>query len=76
MVCFIYSKLKVFNPKRIHHKCFVPYIVENNALGSALTAENKQKLGTIENYESGTQATIKEACSGGPLVSCETAMAA
>ncbi|MGD8106443.1 hemagglutinin repeat-containing protein [Pantoea sp. FN0302] len=50
--------------------------VENNALGSVLAAANKQKPGTVANYESGTQAAIKEACSGGTPISCETAMAA
>ena len=50
--------------------------VENNALGSVLAAANKQKPGTVENYASGTQAAIKEACSGGTPVSCETAVAA
>ncbi|CAX59325.1 uncharacterized protein EbC_17940 [Erwinia billingiae Eb661] len=50
--------------------------VENNALGSILAAANKQKPGTTANYESGTQAAIKEACSGGTPISCETAMAA
>ena len=50
--------------------------VENNSLGSVLAAANKQKPGTTANYESGTQAAIKEACSGGTPVSCETAMAA
>nr|WP_160251020.1 hypothetical protein [Mixta theicola] len=50
--------------------------VENNTLGSVLAAANKQKPGTVANYESGTQAAIKEACSGGTPISCETAMAA
>lgn len=50
--------------------------VENNALGSVLAAANKQKPGTAANYESGTQEAIREACSGGTPVSCETAMAA
>ena len=50
--------------------------VENNALGSVLAAANEQKPGIVANYESGTQAAIKEACSGGTPVSCETAMAA
>lgn len=51
-------------------------VVENNSLASVLAAANKQKPGTIANYESGTQDAIKEACSGGTPVSCETAMAA
>ncbi|WP_246758244.1 VENN motif pre-toxin domain-containing protein [Erwinia phyllosphaerae] len=46
-----------------------------SALGT-LAAANKQKPGIVANYESGTQAAIKEACSGGTPVSCETAMAA
>ena len=50
--------------------------VENNALGSVLAAANKQKPGTTANYESGTQAAIKEACSGGTPVSCQLAVAA
>lgn len=50
--------------------------VENNALGSVLAVANKQKPGTAANYESGTQEAIREACSGGTPVSCETAMAA
>ena len=50
--------------------------VENNSLGSVLAAANKQKPGTTANYESGTQAAIKEACSGGTPISCETAVAA
>jgi filamentous hemagglutinin len=50
--------------------------VENNALGSVLDAANKHKPGTTANYESGTQAAIKEACSGGTPISCETAVAA
>ncbi|WP_435954718.1 hemagglutinin repeat-containing protein [Dryocola sp. BD626] len=50
--------------------------VENNALGSVLAAANKQKPGTTANYESGTQEAIREACSGGTPVSCETAVAA
>lgn len=52
------------------------FVVENNTLGSVLAAANKQKPGTTANYESGTQAAIREACSGGTPVSCETAMAA
>ncbi|WP_223540631.1 hypothetical protein [Enterobacter sp. JBIWA003] len=51
-------------------------VVENNALGSILAAANANKPGTTENYASGTQAAIKEACSGNTPVSCETAMAA
>lgn len=51
-------------------------VVENNALGSVLAAANKQKPGTTANYESGTQAAITEACSGGTPISCQTAMAA
>lgn len=51
-------------------------VVENNALGSVLAAANKQKPGTTANYESGTQAAIKEACSGGTPVSCQLAVAA
>jgi filamentous hemagglutinin len=50
--------------------------VENNNLANVLAAANKQKPGTTANYESGTQVAIKEACSGGTPVSCETAMAA
>lgn len=50
--------------------------MENNALGSVLDAANKHKPGTTANYESGTQAAIKEACSGGTPISCETAVAA
>ncbi|MEM6162710.1 VENN motif pre-toxin domain-containing protein, partial [Erwinia sp. P6884] len=50
--------------------------VENNNLGSVLAAANKQKPGTVANYESGTQAAIKEACSGDTPVSCQTAVAA
>lgn len=50
--------------------------MENNALGSILAAANKHKPGTTANYESGTQAAIKEACSGGTPISCETAAAA
>ncbi|HFH0422639.1 TPA: hemagglutinin repeat-containing protein [Salmonella enterica subsp. enterica serovar Bovismorbificans] len=50
--------------------------VENNSLGSVLAAANKQKPGTVENYESGTQAAIKEACSGNTPVSCQLAVAA
>ncbi|UAN18864.1 hypothetical protein KGP20_25165 (plasmid) [Enterobacter asburiae] len=41
-----------------------------------LAAANANKPGTTENYASGTQAAIKEACSGNTPVSCETAMAA
>ena len=51
-------------------------VAENNSLANILAAANKQKPGTTANYESGTQAAIKEACSGGTPVSCETAMAA
>ncbi|HAT6804013.1 TPA: Contact-dependent inhibitor A, partial [Citrobacter freundii] len=50
--------------------------VENNNLGAVLGAIESQKPGTVENYESGTQSSIKEACSGGTPVSCETAVAA
>lgn len=50
--------------------------VENNALGSVLAAANKQKPGTVANYEEGTKVAIKEACSGGTPISCETAVAA
>lgn len=50
--------------------------MENNALSRVLAAANKQKPGTPDNYESGTQAAIKEACSGGTPVSCETPIAA
>ncbi|MDW8847093.1 VENN motif pre-toxin domain-containing protein [Erwinia sp. MMLR14_017] len=50
--------------------------LENNNLASVLAAANKQRPGTTANYESGTQAAIKEACNGGTPVSCETAMAA
>jgi filamentous hemagglutinin len=49
--------------------------VENNAPGSLLAAANKQKPDTVENYESGTQAAIKKACSGGTPISSETAVA-
>ncbi|EDW6064628.1 hypothetical protein YT14_002779 [Salmonella enterica subsp. enterica serovar Oslo] len=45
-------------------------------MGSVLAAANKQKPGTVENYESGTQAAIKEACSGNTPVSCQLAVAA
>ena len=41
-----------------------------------LAAANKQKSGTVANYEAGTKAAIKEACSGGTPISCETAVAA
>ncbi|HBJ6433172.1 hypothetical protein ABI57_23165 [Salmonella enterica subsp. enterica serovar Veneziana] len=57
-----------FAPERV--------VVENNSLGSVLAAANKQKPGTVENYESGTQAAIKEACSGNTPVSCQLAVAA
>jgi len=50
--------------------------VENNALANVLAAAEAHKKGTIEKYEAGMQDTIKEACSGGTPVSCETAMAA
>ncbi|ELO4994199.1 VENN motif pre-toxin domain-containing protein [Escherichia coli] len=50
--------------------------VENNSLANVLAAANKQKPGTLENYASGTQAAIKEACSGNTPVSCQLAVAA
>ncbi|MGC1008396.1 VENN motif pre-toxin domain-containing protein [Pantoea agglomerans] len=50
--------------------------VENNALANVLAAAEAHKKGTIEKYEAGMQDTIKEACSGGTPVSCETALAA
>nr|WP_304502715.1 VENN motif pre-toxin domain-containing protein [Citrobacter sp. EC_71] len=50
--------------------------VENNSLGSVLAAANANKPGTTENYASGTQAAIKEACSGNTPVSCQMAVAA
>ncbi|MDF7680575.1 VENN motif pre-toxin domain-containing protein [Enterobacteriaceae bacterium ESL0689] len=50
--------------------------VENNALGNVLAAANKQKPGTIENYQTVTQEAIREAYSGGTPVSCETLVAA
>ncbi|UAN18758.1 hypothetical protein [Enterobacter asburiae] len=51
-------------------------VVENNSLGSILAAANANKPGTTENYASGTQAAIKEACSGNTPVSCQMAVAA
>lgn len=51
-------------------------VAESNALESFLAVANKQKPGTVENYQSGTQAAIKEACSGGTPVFFEMAMAA
>ncbi|EOL8943235.1 VENN motif pre-toxin domain-containing protein [Cronobacter dublinensis] len=50
--------------------------VENNALGSVLAAANKQKPGTTENYQAGTQEASREACNGGTPVSCQLAVAA
>ncbi|EPG8535892.1 hypothetical protein [Klebsiella aerogenes] len=64
------------NPSLSQQPASERVVVENNGLGSVLAAANKQKPGTVDNYEAGTQAAIKEACSGNTPVSCETAMAA
>ncbi|WP_313656383.1 VENN motif pre-toxin domain-containing protein, partial [Pantoea sp.] len=50
--------------------------VENNALANVLAAAEANKKGTIKKYESATQKAIREACSGGMPISCETAVAA
>ncbi|QLW75965.1 hemagglutinin repeat-containing protein [Citrobacter freundii] len=50
--------------------------VENNSLAHVLAAAEANKAGTAEKWQEGQQAAIREACSGGTPVSCETAVAA
>ncbi|MEZ6876205.1 VENN motif pre-toxin domain-containing protein [Enterobacter sp. KBR-315C3_2022] len=51
-------------------------VVENNSLAHVLAATEANKPGTVEKWQEEQQAAIKEACSGGTPVSCETAVAA
>ncbi|HDW4070436.1 TPA: hemagglutinin repeat-containing protein, partial [Escherichia coli] len=50
--------------------------VENNSLAHVLAAAEANKAGTAEKWQEEQQAAIREACSGGTPVSCETAVAA
>ena len=50
--------------------------VENNSLAHVLAAAEANKPGTVDSWTKEQQAAIKEACSGGTPVSCETAVAA
>jgi len=50
--------------------------VENNALAHVLAAAESNKSGTVESWTKEQQEQIREACSGGTPVSCETAVAA
>lgn len=50
--------------------------VENNALAHVLAAAEANKPGTAESWTKEQQEAIREACSGGTPVSCETAVAA
>ncbi|HDW3949144.1 TPA: hemagglutinin repeat-containing protein, partial [Escherichia coli] len=51
-------------------------VVENNSLAHVLAAAEANKAGTAEKWQEEQQAAIREACSGGTPVSCETAVAA
>ncbi|TQI81341.1 VENN motif-containing pre-toxin protein [Serratia fonticola] len=46
--------------------------LENNNLVNVLAAVNKEKPGTVEQWQADKQAEIKKACSGGTPVSCQT----
>ncbi|WP_241176241.1 VENN motif pre-toxin domain-containing protein, partial [Serratia marcescens] len=50
--------------------------VENNGLANVLAAAEKNKPGTIDKWQIEQQAAIKEACSGGTPVSCQTMVVA
>lgn len=50
--------------------------VENNSLAHVLAAIEANKPGTVESWTKEQQEQIREACSGGTPVSCETAVAA
>lgn len=50
--------------------------VENNSLAHVLAAIEANKPGTIDSWTKEQQAAIKEACSGGTPVSCQTVVAA
>lgn len=50
--------------------------MENNSLAHVLAAAEANKPGTIEKWQAEQQATIKEACSGGTPVSCQTMVVA
>lgn len=50
--------------------------LENNNLANVLAAVNKEKPGTVEQWQADKQAEIKKACSGGTPVSCQTMVAA
>ncbi|GAB2945714.1 hypothetical protein [Hafnia psychrotolerans] len=52
------------------------FAVENNSLAHVLAAAEANKAGTIEKWQAEQQATIKEACSGGTPVSCQTMVVA
>lgn len=52
------------------------FVVENNSLAHVLAAAEANKAGTAEKWQEEQQTAIREACSGGTPVSCETAVAA
>ncbi|WP_285112465.1 VENN motif pre-toxin domain-containing protein [Leclercia adecarboxylata] len=51
-------------------------VVENNSLAHVLAAIEAKKPGTVDSWTKEQQEQIREACSGGTPVSCETAVAA
>jgi len=51
-------------------------VVENNSLAHVLAAIEANKPGTVDSWTKEQQEQIREACSGGTPVSCETAVAA
>lgn len=51
-------------------------VAENNGLVHLLVAVEVNKPGTVDSWTKKQQAAIKEACSGGISVSCQTVVAA
>lgn len=72
----LYGYLIFFFPEELIWFFVDSYVVENNSLAHVLASAEANKAGTAEKWQEEQQVAIREACSGGTPVSCETAVAA